>query len=163
MFTESITPTEFCYALQGFVELQATVPTEEEFGRIISLLDTVDVSLEDDIDYMDCAMMPIQFVVWLSGYTQIADLPYNDEGKWNEAKDRVWSSIKDHLVLVFMKVTPDRTSEIVDDSTVVVDERKEDHKTKLTKEDIERMIAEKTKDVILRPIVTCSDRPRLIC
>lgn len=161
MFGESITPSEFCYALQGYVELNNATPTLEEFKRIVALLNTVDLSLEDDDDYLDCPMAPGQFVVWLTGYTHITQAPVAE--MWQSVSERVWNTINDHLSLVFTKVTPDRTLK-----TTPVDSESETEvifPDGLTKQDIEQILKERTKRPVdpFRVTFDSEGTPHLFC
>jgi hypothetical protein len=73
-------------------------------------------------------MSPNEFAYWLQGFAELTDHLPNEEQ---------WQSIKDHLALVFTKVTPVRG--LTDDSFNPARQRP----TEL-------------QDVIRRPSVTCS-------
>jgi len=95
----------FCYTLQGFIELNTDrPPTKEEWERIVEMFKNV---TSDDIDDdEDGSMKATDFVVWLKGWVNIAQP--------TDINSTQWAVIKDHLKIVFVKVTPDRVVPIND-------------------------------------------------
>jgi hypothetical protein len=90
------TALKFCYELQGFAEITNQVPTDEEWNII--LIKLKEVSIDDLIIATDIFMAPEVFVVWFKGFVEVA-LP-------SRVHDKQWEIIRDHLQLVFTKVTP---------------------------------------------------------
>jgi len=95
------TALTFCYQLQGFAEIGNQPPNIEQWANIVVKLDTV--SIEDLIIETDNMMAQETFIVWLKGYVDLA-AP-------TEVNEREWQIIKDHLQLVFTKVTPNYEDE----------------------------------------------------
>ena len=90
------TALTFCYQLQGFAEIGNDAPNEKQWATIVEKLD--EVSIEDLIIETDIMMEQETFIVWLKGYVDLAEP--------TEVNEREWQIIKDHLQLVFTKVTP---------------------------------------------------------
>ena len=95
------TALTFCYQLQGFAEISNQVPTSIQWGNIVEKLDTV--SIEDLIIETDNLMAQETFIIWLKGYVDLAAPSVINEQEWK--------IIKDHLQLVFTKVTPNYEDE----------------------------------------------------
>jgi len=99
------TALKFCYELQGFAEITNEVPTDNQWNIILLKLEKV--SVDDLIIDTKVFMAPEIFVVWLKGFVEVA-LP-------STVYDKQWKVIKDHLQLIFTKVTPSYEDE--DDDT----------------------------------------------
>jgi len=90
------TALTFCYQLQGFAEISNEAPLKEQW--IIILKKLAEVSIDDLIIETDVFLAPEIFVVWIKGFVDVAE-PTN-------ITSNQWQIIKDHLQLVFTKVTP---------------------------------------------------------
>ena len=99
------TALKFCYEVQGFAEITNEDPTKAQWLIILKKLE--DVSVDDLIIDTDVFMAAEMFVVWLKGFVEVAE-PTN-------ITTQQWQIIKDHLQLVFTKVTPSYEDE--DDET----------------------------------------------
>lgn len=119
---------DFCYKLQGFVEISNVVPSDEQLLVILNLLDEVELEKPTSKTSMD----PNNFVVWMRGWKEIVQPSSID--------DTAWVVIQDHLQAVFLKVTPDRskkqdaeieeievTQNDIDDWIRKINERKKDY------------------------------------
>ena len=102
-------PVEFAYYLQGFAEISAKqkMPSGAEWKKIRKAL--LDVELDGSQDQAN------YFVVWLKGFVEISEK--------SQLENTEWTIIKDHLQLVFTKVTPDRSEK--DGLQQIVDKFKE--------------------------------------
>jgi len=83
----------FCYHLQGFVEIFGETPTDAQW-QIIKIK-AMQVELVGDMSGNQ--MSAEDFVVWLSGFITITDA--------DSVTEVQWEIIKEHLQLVFHKVT----------------------------------------------------------
>lgn len=101
------TALKFCYELQGFAEIANENPVKEQWLIIVKKL--AEVSIDDLIIETDIFVAPEVFVVWLKGFVDVAE-PTN-------VTNNQWEIIKDHLQLVFTKVTPSYEDE--DDETEI--------------------------------------------
>ena len=99
------TALRFCYELQGFAEIGNEMPAREQWEVIVNKLN--EISIDHLIIETDCLMAQEAFVIWLKGYVDISNPLYVNEQQWQ--------IIKDHLQLVFTKVTPSYEDE--DDET----------------------------------------------
>ncbi len=100
---DKITTLQFCYMLQGFAEIFDEVPNKDQWLGIEVLVDTVDTKLKIS-ESSKGSMTSDQFYFWLKGFIDITDVE-------DTIKDIQWTIIKDHLAVVFTKVTPDRKEE----------------------------------------------------
>lgn len=92
-----MTPIDFCYKLQGFIEISnITTPSDEQWLKIVNMVNNAKPQCNHD---HSSKMSPNHFLYWLKGYVDIGG------GTPNLVQ---WEIIKDHLQLVFEKVTPDR-------------------------------------------------------
>ena len=101
------TALRFCYELQGFAEIGNEMPAREQWEVIVNKLN--EISIDHLIIETDCLMAQEAFVIWLKGYVDISNPLYVNEQQWQ--------IIKDHLQLVFTKVTPSYEDE--DDETEI--------------------------------------------
>lgn len=112
-------PIEFCYWLQGFAEITGCEhPNVPQWEVVIAALKTVELK-----DYPETTLLRASnFVTWLKGYVEISQV-----GAPNEHE---WSIIKEHLQLVFVKVTsaPEKVAQTAKDKTFeeIVKEIKDD-------------------------------------
>jgi hypothetical protein len=90
------TALKFCYEIQGFAEITNEVPTVYQWQIILKKLESV--SVDALIIETDIFMAPEVFVVWIKGFVDIVSP--------EAISDRQWTIIKDHLQLIFTKVTP---------------------------------------------------------
>lgn len=95
------TALKFCYQLQGFAEIVNQTPTKTEWDTILCKLQEVEI--DSLVVKKDVYMAPEVFVIWLKGFVDIV-VP-------QELTDNEWQTIKDHLQLVFTKVTPNYKEE----------------------------------------------------
>ena len=88
-------PIEFAYYLQGFAEISAKqkLPSVAEWKKIRKTL--LDVELDGNQNQAN------YFAIWLKGFVEISEK--------SQLEHTEWTIIKDHLKLVFDKVTPDRS------------------------------------------------------
>lgn len=88
---------DFTFWLQGYIEITASTSIGvDQWSRIVNKLDSV--VGEGNCDPYSHTLMPGNFVTWLRGFVDIAKraVPFDEE----------WQVIKEHLQLVFAKVTP---------------------------------------------------------
>lgn len=90
-------PEKFCYWLKGFSELSGEKPSAIQWIKIKEeLAKAKEISLDMHASYASITMSPEHFCVWLSGFCEL----------FNEIPDqKQWNSIKEHLDLVFTKIT----------------------------------------------------------
>lgn len=88
---------KICYWLQGYIEITGGIPpSEEQWEQIKSTIKKADITT-----ISDGLMKPEAFITWISGYIDLT----------NKVPSGVqWDIIREHLQLVFVKITSDRSA-----------------------------------------------------
>lgn len=84
---------KLCYWIQGFVEIVDKTPTKPQWTEIRQRIEDCDTSNESG----EGAMSAETFMTWISGFILLANP--------KSVTDAQWDVIKEHLQLVFTKVT----------------------------------------------------------
>lgn len=85
---------KLCYWLQGFVEINNKAPNKTQWKSIKTRVKAT--YIEDSV--IDSTIMkPQSFIVWLLGFIELSDT--------DSVTTAQWEMIKEHLQLVFVKVT----------------------------------------------------------
>lgn len=96
MSDKKLTPIEVCYKIQGFAELKGGIAISSgEWDNIVRIVRACEL----DGSTIGNRMSASHFVAWLQGYIEISGGDGIDQDRWK--------MIKEHLQLVFEKVTPE--------------------------------------------------------
>lgn len=94
MSEKKLTTIEVCYKIQGFAELKGNYAIDSgEWDNIVSIVS----DCEFDGGSIGYKMSANHFISWLQGFIEISNDSTVDQNQWN--------LIKEHLQLVFEKVT----------------------------------------------------------
>lgn len=93
---------KLCYWLQGFAEINGKAPTKKQWKEIRKRIEE-----DEGVDEGAGGLMPAgNFISWIKGFIEIANPDSVSASQWNV--------IKEHLQLVFTKVT---TETVEDDNS----------------------------------------------